>query len=341
MKSKSSETRYDFIDVAKGIGVFLVILSHLLEYDSLLSIIIYRFHVPLFFLLSGLFAKTNVRFVECMKKSIKRLLVPYLIFFAIGIFVTIVIYGFKSIDYFDLLRNFFLAKLTDINVGSIWFLAALFNVTILFNLLQRFILKNNNMVVVLFVLGLMCFVAFYLPKIQERISFEIPFKIHVSLMAIVFYMIGFYLKNHILSLNFCLNSLERIFILLVFGAVIVIIPFLIPDIINFAHARYGSSLFNFLFVAFCGSFFVITLSVVLRRFRPLAYIGKNSLIIFSLHTLFIPLFNYLIDTFVISNNVFVSIIGGILILLIMIVLCFCYDISKRIINDFVKKMKNR
>lgn len=340
MKRKPSETRYDFIDVAKGIGVFLVIISHLLEYDSLLSIVIYRFHVPLFFLLSGLFAKTNVRFVDCLKKSTKRLLVPYLIFFAIGVVVTIVIYGFNSIDYLDLLRNFFLAKPTDINVGSIWFLAALFNVTILFNLLHRLILKNNNMVIAIFVLGLMCLVAFYLPKIQERIGFEIPFKIHVSLMAIVFYVFGFYFKTHILSLNFCSNIMERIFTLLVFGAVIVIVPFLIPEIINFANARYGSSLFNFLFVAFCGSFFVITLSVVLRRFRPLAYIGKNSLIIFSLHTLFILLYNYLIGTFDISNNVFISIIGGILILLIMVVLCLFFEKSKSIINNLLKEKKN-
>lgn len=51
-----AEGRYDYIDIAKGIGIFLVVCSH-----SLCSDLMYfanGFFIPLFFVLSGYTSKT-------------------------------------------------------------------------------------------------------------------------------------------------------------------------------------------------------------------------------------------------------------------------------------------
>ena len=64
-----SNARKDWVDYAKGIGIILVVYGHLLSsgYHAGLSIpkhffelsdsIVYTFHMPLFFLLSGLFVE--------------------------------------------------------------------------------------------------------------------------------------------------------------------------------------------------------------------------------------------------------------------------------------------
>ncbi|HET9912190.1 MAG TPA: acyltransferase [Anaerolineales bacterium] len=71
--SKQAETRADWVDYAKGIGIILVVYGHLLSsaYHAGLNIpsdffaysdsIIYSFHMPLFFFLSGLFVESSFR----------------------------------------------------------------------------------------------------------------------------------------------------------------------------------------------------------------------------------------------------------------------------------------
>ena len=46
--------RDPIIDAAKGYGILLVFIGHLVYYDSPLFRIIFNFHMPLFFALSGM-----------------------------------------------------------------------------------------------------------------------------------------------------------------------------------------------------------------------------------------------------------------------------------------------
>ena len=68
-----SDNRYQWVDYAKGIGIILVVYGHcirgivkagLVEDDSvftLLDSMIYSFHMPLFFFLSGLFFEGSLQ----------------------------------------------------------------------------------------------------------------------------------------------------------------------------------------------------------------------------------------------------------------------------------------
>lgn len=47
------QTHIDEIDIAKGIGIVLVIIGHTLPEKSFFRQIIYSFHMPLFMILSG------------------------------------------------------------------------------------------------------------------------------------------------------------------------------------------------------------------------------------------------------------------------------------------------
>ena len=53
----NDDTRIGTIDIAKGVGIVLVIIGHALPSDNLLRIFVYTFHMPLFFILAGMVMK--------------------------------------------------------------------------------------------------------------------------------------------------------------------------------------------------------------------------------------------------------------------------------------------
>ncbi len=75
----SSSERLTFVDVAKGIGILLVALAHndLAAYAPFAFHWIYSFHMPFFFLLSGLFFKPGGSLWALLQKRSTSLLRPY------------------------------------------------------------------------------------------------------------------------------------------------------------------------------------------------------------------------------------------------------------------------
>lgn len=129
------------IDIAKGIGIICVVVGHCIPDASSGQImdpflrnifhIIYSFHMPLFFFLSGLFIKpifSNQETVKFIKKRTVRLMVPYF-------FVGLAYLPFKM-----LLSSFankpynmddFWKIIIGVNPdGELWFLYTLFMVAI-------------------------------------------------------------------------------------------------------------------------------------------------------------------------------------------------------------------
>ena len=52
LNSQDSQERIEYYDIAKGIGIFLVVFAHIYTMSTnLLGDIIYTFHMPLFFTL--------------------------------------------------------------------------------------------------------------------------------------------------------------------------------------------------------------------------------------------------------------------------------------------------
>lgn len=70
--------RIQFVDMAKGLTILLVIVGHI-DTVSVLKVSIYSFHMPLFFILSGYFIKTSESISESFRKMFRALIVPYLI----------------------------------------------------------------------------------------------------------------------------------------------------------------------------------------------------------------------------------------------------------------------
>ena len=96
MESKENK-RIMWIDEAKGLGIILVVLLHIpnvqnMSYFSLWGGYIQVFYMPLFFIISGIFIKP-----ENLRNKFKRLMIPYLVYYAI-------------LMYYTLLRSIFFLK---------------------------------------------------------------------------------------------------------------------------------------------------------------------------------------------------------------------------------------
>lgn len=69
--------RDNYIDLLKGITIFLVVLGH---HDTILTNCIYSFHMPLFFFISGIFHSNYNSYKKLIVKKVKSLIIPYFIF---------------------------------------------------------------------------------------------------------------------------------------------------------------------------------------------------------------------------------------------------------------------
>lgn len=86
-------TRIKWIDTAKALGMFLVFYGHYIEMfaksgNTIASIqfqIIYSFHMPLFFMISGFFAKANVEKSSFVRNIFLSRMIPVYVFAMIAL----------------------------------------------------------------------------------------------------------------------------------------------------------------------------------------------------------------------------------------------------------------
>lgn len=89
------QKRIDWIDIAKGIGIISVILGHL-RTPLYISEMIFSFHMPLFFVISGYFYKER-KLKNFIFLKYKSLILPYIYLFSYNFFVRNFEYRKKSI----------------------------------------------------------------------------------------------------------------------------------------------------------------------------------------------------------------------------------------------------
>ena len=126
--------RIEYIDLAKGCCIILVVYHHLqYHYPTTpeLNRILSSFRMPLYFFLSGLFFKPY-DFLLFVKKKVNKLLIPFLFFYSITSFLIPI---FKDVllgnpcEPIELISGIYKENFSNL---PIWFLFCLFNTNILF-----------------------------------------------------------------------------------------------------------------------------------------------------------------------------------------------------------------
>lgn len=205
-------SRIVYIDVAKVIATFLVVYAHLYSDYSTTRLYVYAFHMPFFFLVSGMLHKFN-NTVQ-WKKYVKTIIYPSLFFLFCFIIVSAPLFynGIWEIpDYYycwggDSLWDVSISVIaTTINAfivshmftnTMVWFFVVLFYCKVLLDIVLGLLVKVNGIVnsgkrIVLYAGGMIiCLAGFYL---LLKISF--PMFLNQVIMAFPFYLIGYILKK--------------------------------------------------------------------------------------------------------------------------------------------------
>jgi fucose 4-O-acetylase-like acetyltransferase len=266
--------RLDYIDYTKGFGILLVILGHIYDTSNPIKIWLYSFHMPLFFIISGFFAK-NIKFKVLFKKKFKSLIIPYISFGIITMGLMIVTNSglngeFKEYVYFFI---------TGVGRDALWFLPCLFLIEVIFNIIIK--IKNNKykifIVFILFLIGL-CGAHFIKNMILTTL--------YRAFVGLGFYSIGNYMYTKLKTTNIS----TIILVLLLIGSSILAIY---NGCVDLWGLNFGNK-FIYVFCSIVNSFCIIIIFKKIfdnKEIESLRFFGRNTLIIMSTQQLIINYIN--------------------------------------------------
>ncbi|GJQ52462.1 MAG: hypothetical protein HKUEN02_13090 [Anaerolineaceae bacterium] len=286
--------RIEYIDIARGIGILLVVLAHndfgfISQYGYE---VIYSFHMPLFFLLSGYFIKTNISFFEFTKKRFHSLLKPFLFTLFLIYFTSV---SFEKMGFETALRRIVKSLYGTgmyIDWVQLWFLPNLFAVSLYAFLFIVVVGKLNNrwlrlgILTATLALSLPFLGAFYPFSISilggTYEFFGLPFSLDLILLSGYFYILGSEVRQVADETTF-----DNPWIMIGSGVVVLAMNYFIKSPIDLNTRLYSSFLINTI-EALVGILFTLALSrqIELHTNKLAAlmkYFGRISLIILIFH----------------------------------------------------------
>lgn len=190
MHEKLTNSRDNSFDMVKGICIVLMIAGHCFLPETPHKII-FSFHMPVFFIIAGFFArkKTLVSFVIT---SCKRLLIPYSVVYFFCLAVGNVLYDvLMDSTYFYSILNvkepLFSVSMLKGGILPVWFLFALFWCRIIFVLILR-IRKDVYKIIICLIIPLI--------SINLYVYGKWPFSLLAGFAAIGFYGMGYFVNKN-------------------------------------------------------------------------------------------------------------------------------------------------
>lgn len=300
--------RLAWVDAMKGFLMILVVIGHYPgEMDHPILTYIYWFHMPAFFLLSGLFfhpVSKDQAIGKSLKKRMLQLMIPYVFFVSL---ITILRYilafatGNDSLDYY--LNDFY-----SIVIGGrfargcyavIWFITTLVTVYVLFMLMTHYLKRSLQFIVLALCYAVAQWESHYVEQLGGAIDrasqmIFVPWNVDVALMAIVYFAIGYYGREffqhippvvYVISLGIMLWAMHAVW------------KGTLDYHISMKFIRYNHPVLDLIIPLACIIVIMFTCQVVTKlvRLRALEFIERHSLIIMYAHISFDKLFNNFFD----------------------------------------------
>lgn len=246
-----------WIDVAKGIGIVLVVLGHSMFPKHIL---ISGFHMPLFFILAGITFSAKTNFVTFINKKIQRILIPFFFWYT-------------------------LSYLLGLSNGPLWFLYTLFGslicVYVLIKYTNLFCQSFVVLTISLCIWGKYSFID-YLPADVVRI-----------LSGAIFVFIGYIYKSMISKVS-GIDKYSNFKKVIIIGAVTLSIIYVVSLLVGERFGLYSDLRYLWLtmfrpywiivvFLTLCGSWATMLWAKVFKNSIVLRWLGINSLVIMCVH----------------------------------------------------------
>lgn len=283
--------RISWVDHSKALAIILVVLGHTAGLPILAVKLIYSFHMPLFFFLSGYLLKESrlqLNFPGYLKHFAKRLLVPYIFYWAVSYFYWLVTrdlvpdpgkYG--NLTFGDLLAGLLHGTgdaqhtLYIINV-DLWFFTCLFVTVVLYYFLQRIKSEALRM-------GTLILAGIVFPFVPELLGRRLPWNIELAGVAILFFGVGKLVATKPLP------SKRILGLGILIGLPIWVITSLLNVQVDMNSMQLGR-IWWFYMAAGAGIYLVIASTQFLGANFPSRWLAVNSMVIFPLHQLLFSVF---------------------------------------------------
>lgn len=255
--------RLDWIDVARGIGILLVILGHcMMNPNNSGNRLILSFHMPLFFFLSGFCTRETIA-NESVGKYIKRktisLLFPQII---LGAIFTVWDVAFSKEGIEEILVNAF----------TNWFLLVLFWVNLLyFAILKLKIYRKEQW-------WAWAGISFCMGVVLSTLEFHTMLRFEIVPMGMCFFCIGIGARlifEHKEKLNYVVDN--AIFLL----PVLIVVSACNSSVLMYLN-EYGNPML-FLISSIVGILIVCSFSKQFGDNKILIWMGRNSIYFYILH----------------------------------------------------------
>lgn len=274
-------------------GMFLFIKDNVL-----LNTFIYSFHMPLFFIVAGFFMNDKVD----LKKTSKRLLVPFLVASVFWVFIASFLVQLPtyfrsqelypySYDFMTQLKKFlkaiFYATRVDIIGTGLWFLIALFMGRVLWYVFHN-VLKIKVTLLIIFVVFIVNYLLYSYLTLGEKYYYWMWPQ---AILTYFFMLIGnYYYKKNLVEktgfLDVILIGVLTVFLMIINGRV---------DMSSFKLNNF----FTYIFASLSAFFIIYKFSFLidnhLKLFKNfLLWCGKESLNIFLVHPFLLAIVPYIL-----------------------------------------------
>ena len=176
------QERINWVDWAKSLCMFLVILghTHIREQETFVGTVIYSFHMPLFFFLSGMLCKRELT-LKAVVRDLRYIILPFFVYGIIDLSVRLLVsHSFTWINGWHRFCSLVIGL--DPEIGAIWFLPALFVCKQLGRIMFSLRDCSNVLFVTLFLL--ICVLVVILP------SCNLPFFMDSAIFGLPFFIMG-------------------------------------------------------------------------------------------------------------------------------------------------------
>ena len=290
---KQNYSRKNYLDIAKGIGIVLVVLGHCPQvYDSIKQWI-YAFHMPLFFVIGGLAWVNNSNVANGLinKKfflsKLKRLIIPCY-FWAI-IYSAVSQITEKNIRWSSVLYLLYGSQIGFKKAGSLtslWFLTCMFLTVCLFEIVLRVVNQFEKQRIILFAVSVcFCVIGFFIPHLPDGY----PWGADVVMISISYLIWGYLVQPYLESI--IKSNKLGIAVCLLCACVLTLtfrynLAFISIKNVDMASRQFGKPTL-YLLDSLAGSLFVLSLSGLLDKLGAIRQLfirlGKHSLAILLLH----------------------------------------------------------
>ncbi len=295
-----AEKKIETVDVAKGIGILLVIFAHVCLKEPLLTVI-YSFHMPFFFIMAGMMYNREkyTSFKAFMKSKVKSLVIPYLIFCLIGILyaatVTLAGCAMHKKTLYDLwvllyrsLYSVVWAPYSHRYFGSfnvpMWFVPCLLAVFILYYFASKYI-KNKWLLAG--VAAVVSFAGWLSESSLIPVDFSfLPWNLGSALFSFGFFTFGNLISPYVREKLFPTQAGVKRRIALV-AAFVISMAIVVPLALLNGRVSIGNRVLNngllFYATGIAGTAGILFISGAIGKCGFLRFFGKNSFTVMGIH----------------------------------------------------------